>query len=52
MIPCYVEFEKDCQALQVHISSRIVQNLILTIVLIVKVYLEKWQCLLKAISNK
>lgn len=52
MIPCYVEFEKDCQALQVHVSSRIVQNLILTIVLIVKVYLEKWQCLLKAISNK
>lgn len=42
MIPCYVEFEKDCQALQVHLSSRIVQNLILTIVLIVKVYLEKW----------
>lgn len=42
MIPCYVEFEKDCHALQVHVSSRIVQNLILTIVLIVKVYLEKW----------
>lgn len=44
MIPCYVEFEKDCQALLVHVSSRIVQNLhvILTIVLIVKVYLEKW----------
>lgn len=42
MIPCYVEFEKDCQALQVHVSSIIVQNLILIIVLIVKVYLEKW----------